>query len=88
MNKRTIWDNDEAASNERERRRFAAEERAFDRLDKQMDEAEPLIGELMREGKTVYYINLKDRNGRPTGKTKEGTRADLIAYLLRNHYVH
>lgn len=82
-----IWDHMEAASNERERRRFAAEDRLIGKLDRLEPQAEALIGELCREGKTVYYINLTTRTGQYTGKTKEGSRSDLIAYLIRNKYV-
>ena len=43
---------------------------------------------LCREGKVVYYINLRDRNGRLTGKTKGSmSEGALIAYLIRNKYV-
>jgi hypothetical protein len=53
--------------------------------------AEPLIGELVREGKVVYYINVRSLDGRLTGKTKEFTgpvgRYEAIDYLIRNHYV-
>lgn len=70
-----------------EKRRFAAEERAYDRLDRQLNEAAALIGELCKEGKQVFYINQRSKTGRPTGKIVEGTRAELINYLIRNHYV-
>jgi hypothetical protein len=39
------------------------------------------IGQLTRDGKTVFYINLRN------GKTKEGHPAALIDYLFRNDYV-
>ncbi len=68
-------------------RRCKADDRAYDRLCKRMDAADPFIGELCREGRTVHYINLRRRDGTLTGRTKEGTRHDLIAYLLRNNYV-
>jgi hypothetical protein len=72
----------------RDLRRHRADERAYDRLDRLERQAEPLIGELQGEAGFRYYINLKDRHGRPTGKIKESrSRADLIAYLVRNHYV-
>jgi len=40
-----------------------------------------LVGQLNRDGKTVFYINLRN------GKTKEGNPSDLIDYLFRNSYV-
>jgi hypothetical protein len=63
-------------------RRVRAEDRYLDKL----DAAETLIGELCREGKTVYYINIIGKNGY-TGKTREGSYADLLGYLIRNGYV-
>lgn len=90
MTRRTLWDNDEAASNERARRRFAAEARAVDRMDRedaarraQERAADALIGKLCREGATVHYINLRPL---PAGRTKEGSPAELRAYLIRNRY--
>ena len=44
-------------------------------------EANAKLGEIYREGRRVYYIMLK------TGKAKEGRRAELIRYLIRNKYV-
>lgn len=89
--RRTLWDNDEAASNERARRRFSAEARACDRMDRedaararQQTAANALIGTLCREGQTVHYINLRPLIN---GRTKEGSHADLRAYLVRNRYV-
>lgn len=82
----------EAAQLERElsaksNRRAAGEARYLRRIERREESADRLIGELVRDGKTVFYINLRDRNGRATGKTREGSRHDLISYLLRNHYV-
>lgn len=70
-----------------EARHLAADARHYDKLDRQIDAAELLIGELIREGKKVYYINILSRNGVPTGRTKEDTRSELISYLIRNKYV-
>lgn len=82
----------EAAQFERElsaksNRRVACEDRAIRRIERREESAERLIGELCRDGRTVFYINLRDRNGRATGKIREGSRHDLISYLLRNRYV-
>jgi hypothetical protein len=70
------------------RRRNAADDRAIDRLDKQMTEAEQLVGELMRDGKTIFYICILKASGKHAGRTKEfDMRGDAINYLIRNHYV-
>lgn len=42
--------------------------------------AEQMIGELCREGKTVWYVWPQG------GKYREGSRLDLIAFLIRNNY--
>ena len=65
----------------RQGRRMAAQGRMLDRLDILERRAEALIGELVRAGKPAFYINLRN------GKTREGSRADLIAFLVRNRYV-
>ena len=71
-----------------DRIRNRAEDRAFDRLCQQYDKAEQLIGEICRDGKTVYYINQRSRDGRPTGRTIEATNhATLVDYAIRNRYV-
>lgn len=63
----------------REGRRFAAEHRHLRRLEALEKMAESLVGQLCREGKVVYYINLRDRNGRLTGKTRESiSEGELI----------
>jgi hypothetical protein len=50
--------------------------------------AAPLIGELVREGKVVYYINARSRDGNLTGKTVEFSfHYDAVDYLIRNRYV-
>lgn len=58
-------------------RHARADERYLDKVDR----AHALIGELCREGKTVYYINLRN------GKTREGQHAELSEFLIRNRYV-
>lgn len=66
----------------KEKRRFKADERAYEILERQMDNCEYLIGELCREGKTVYYIFTK------AGKVKEFiSRVEACDYLIRNSYV-
>jgi hypothetical protein len=66
----------------REKRRFKADERAYEKMERQMENCEYLIGELCREGKTVFYINTKG------GKIKEFvSRVEACDYLIRNGYV-
>ena len=65
-------------------RRMASEARmlkSWDAMSAREDEAEALLGQLMVEGKTVYYVNTR------SGKIKEGRRLELIAFLIRNNYV-
>lgn len=72
----------------RELRRLRAEDARLGRMERMERLAEPLIGELCRAGGTVYYVNLRDRQGRMTGKIKESTsHSELVDYLVRNHYV-
>jgi hypothetical protein len=82
--------NDERRLEILEARHVAADERFMDKMDRDYAKAERsgLVGEIIRDGKTVYYINLSDRNGRLTGKTKESASDyDLYKYLIRNRYV-
>lgn len=65
--------------------KMAAKERhdskMHDRLMAKEERAEKMIGELCREGRTVYYVF-------PVGgKYREGTYASLIRFLLRNRYI-
>jgi hypothetical protein len=71
----------------RHSRRLAAEDRYLTRQEKKEAEADALIGELERGGRTVYYINQIDRRGRFTGKIIEGPYYKLVEYLIRNHYI-
>jgi hypothetical protein len=72
----------------RELRRLRADDRRLSKLERLESKCAPLIGELCREGGTVYYVNLTDRGGRFTGKTKESTsHSELVDYLIRNNYV-
>lgn len=74
----------EADLDRKEARRIAADERALVRLDKQLAEADALIG-ILNSG--THYINIKTKQGVPTGRIKTGSRHDLISYLIRNRYV-
>lgn len=73
-----------------EGRRERANDRAFDKMERayaRLNELQ-LVGQLCREGKTVYYINQLSQNGRYTGRTVEfATEFDAEQYLIRNHYV-
>jgi len=72
----------------RELRRLRADDRHLAKLERLEPKCEPLIGELCRDGTTVYYVNLTNRAGRFTGKTKESaSHSELVDYLIRNHYV-
>jgi len=65
----------------RQARRMASDDRFLGRIEKRETAAEQMIGELCRDGQTVFYIF-------PIGgKYREGTRGDLVAFLTRNNYV-
>lgn len=73
-----------------EARHIAADNRYYDKMERGYARVERsgLIGELIRDGKKVYYINLSNRDGELTGKTKESKNEyDLAQYLIRNRYV-
>ncbi len=60
--------------------RLRREDKQLARLDRQMEAANRLIGELSRGGRTVYYVS-------PVGgKYREGSRVGLIQFLIRNKY--
>jgi hypothetical protein len=67
-----------------EARHHAADARYLDKLDAAIDAAEILIGHICRDGKPVSYLNQRNAAGRMTGKTIEGTRAELIDFIVRN----
>ena len=62
-----------------EARHYRADDRFLDKMEK----AQTLIGELCREGKTVYYVNIRGNKG----KIREGAQHELIDFLIRNRYV-
>lgn len=64
----------------RQGRRMKAEARFPERTEKREQAAEQMIGELCRDGKTVYYVWPQG------GKYREGSVSELIAFLLRNNY--
>lgn len=62
-------------------RRMKADDRWLAKRERQERDAERMIGELCKEGKTVFYVY-------PVGgKYREGTRSELIDFLIRNRYV-
>lgn len=66
----------------RENRRFRADDRACDRMEAEERNSEYLIGELCREGNTVYYIITR------AGKAREfASRVSAQDYLVRNGYI-
>lgn len=65
----------------RQSRRMAAQDRYLARLEKREQAADRFIGELVREGRTVFYVY-------PAGGTyREGSHGDLVQFLIRNGYV-
>jgi hypothetical protein len=58
-------------------RRFASEDRYLARLEKREAIADQMIGELNSGKLYVYPVG---------GKYREGTRSELIAFLIRNNY--
>lgn len=77
--------NFEAQFDRNERRRFAAEARAYDRLDRQIDAAEALVGQFANGS---VYINVRSKAGRLTGAIRRFDRKmDAVNFLIRNSYV-
>ena len=65
----------------RDKRRHTIDAKAEAKLDRQYDKAEIMVGEVCREGKTVYYIY-------PIGgRYREGPKHELVDFLIRNRYV-
>ena len=84
--------NDEARLEARQAQRMRHEDKMIgllDRREAQQDrDADALIGELQGEAGHRYYINLRTRDGRYTGKIKESrNRFELVRYLVRNNYI-
>jgi hypothetical protein len=73
--------NYDALLDARQSRRMHAEHRYLVRLERREAQAQKMIGELMREGKTVYYV------APIGGQYREGSYAELVNFLIRNHYV-
>lgn len=75
----------EAQMDRNERRRFAVEARTYDRLGRQIEDAEALVGDFVSGD---CYINVRSKSGRLTGATRRfAKRADAVSFLIRNRYV-
>lgn len=61
----------------RQARRMAAEDRFLARMEKREAKADAMIGELVSGKCYVFPVG---------GRYREGSRSDLIAFLLRNNY--
>lgn len=79
---RYVRKNAEELMEGRQIRRMKQEERYLAKIEKQMKDAEEMIGELCREGKAVYYVY-------PVGgRYKESDNfISLFEYLVRNKYI-
>lgn len=72
-------------SDTKQLRRMRSEDRFLTKLERLEKQAFPLIGELCREGKTVYYVNCLPLH---SGKTRESLcQYELVEFLIRNKYV-
>lgn len=61
----------------RQARRMASEDRYLARIEKREAEAEKMIGELSSGKCYVFPVG---------GKYREGTRLELVSFLIRNNY--
>lgn len=69
-------------------RRLRQEDRALERLEQREKAALFYVGHLQRGTAIVYYINIRNSRGMPTGKIKEFDREfQAVDYLIRNCYV-
>ena len=73
----------ERALDAKHRRRLAAEDRFLAKREKLEAAADAKIGELCREGKTVYYIVLH----KPRRTIENTNKQELVEFLIRNRYV-
>jgi len=61
-------------------RRMASQSRFLDKIDSREENAEKMLGQLVREGKIIYYAWPQG------GRYCEGGRLELVAFLIRNNY--
>ena len=74
----------EAQFDRNERRRFRSDQGAWDRLGRQLAEADALIGEL---SSGAFYINVRSKSGKLTGAIRRcARRDDASSFLIRNRY--
>ena len=71
---------DEEHLDRKERRRLIHDAKAEAAISRREDAAHAMVGELCREGRTVCYVHPQG------GRYREGTRSDLVAFLIRNRY--
>lgn len=57
------------------------ETKMLTRLEKREAQADKMVGELVRDGKTICYTFP------PGGAYREGSRTELVAFLIRRRYV-
>lgn len=69
--------NYEAQQEAKQARRMHAQDRYLTRLEKREAQADKMIGELVSGKCYVFPVG---------GKYREGTRAELIGFLVRNNY--
>jgi hypothetical protein len=82
------YDHDERMMEAKLARRFKAEGRWLARLEKLVPAAEAIIGQLCREGRTIFYINGRTANGSFNGRVHEFTNSGAATdFAIRNHYV-
>ena len=75
----------EAQFERNENRREAVDERAYNRLGRQLAAADVLIGQFVGG---AYYINVLNRRGHMTGAVRRfAHKTDAQHYLIRNRYV-
>lgn len=68
----------EAILETRQLRRMRAEDKFLAAIDRKEEKAEAMIGELNSGKLYIFPVG---------GKYREGTRGDLVRFLIRNHYV-
>jgi hypothetical protein len=61
-------------------RSIKMQDRTLARLDRREAAAEQQVGTLIRDGKQINYVMPQG------GKYREGSKSDLVAFLLRNNY--
>lgn len=75
----------EARFERNERRRFAADQRAWDQMGRRLSDADTLVGELSGG---VFYVNVRTKSGRLTGVIRRfDSRSEAVDFLMRNRYV-